>query len=376
MTSPPPEIPDGLDPVVAAYVRSGGDTGLTVELNQQAWSRWSIRPRMLRDVSELDPGVTLLGRRLAHPVLVAPMSGLSLLHAGGEMACARGAAAAAAGFCLTSGSSQTVAAVAAASGPFLQQVYLWPERDQMLPFVEEVVSAGALGFLLTVDSPPQAARYGFRSRVTGMRAVASPNFEGGGPPAGSPADSGPEDIRWLTEVSGLPVLVKGVLRGDDAQVAMDAGAAGIVVSNHGGRGIDGSVTTAEALPEVAEAVAGRGLVLADGGIRQGEDVVRALALGADAVLVGRPVAWALARGGADGVAALLPGGGTRELARLLPEFGEPAGGGDAGEARARLFEQVLVLLEQLADAGPVVMVIEDAHWADRSTRDLLAFLIR
>lgn len=209
------------------------------------------------------------------------MSGLSVLHAGGEMACARGAAAAAAGFCLTSGSSQTVAAVAAASGPFLQQVYLWPERDRMLPLVEEVVAAGALGFLVTVDSLPQAARYGVRSRVTGMRAVASPNFEGGGPPAGSPPDTGPEDIRWLTEVSGLPVLVKGVLRGDDAQVAIDAGAAGIVVSNHGGRGIDGSVTTAEALPEVAEAVAGRGLVLADGGIRQGEDVVRALALGAD-----------------------------------------------------------------------------------------------
>jgi 4-hydroxymandelate oxidase len=305
MTGLPPEIPDDLDPVVAAYVRSGGATGLTVELNQQAWSRWSIRPRMLRDVSALDPGVTVLGRRLPHPVLVAPMSGLSLLHAGGETACARGAAEAGAGFCLTSGSSHTVAEVAAVSGPFLQQVYLWPDRERMLTFVEAVVAAGALGFVLTVDSPPQAARYGFRGRVSGMRAVESPNFAGGRPPAGSPADTGPADIRWLTEVSGLPVLVKGILRGDDARVAMDAGAAGIVVSNHGGRGIDGSVTTAEALPEVVEAVAGTGVVLADGGIRQGEDVVRALALGADAVLVGRPVAWALARSGADGVTALL-----------------------------------------------------------------------
>jgi isopentenyl diphosphate isomerase/L-lactate dehydrogenase-like FMN-dependent dehydrogenase len=133
MSGAPPEVPDDLDPVVAAYVRSGGDTGLTVELNQQAWSRWSIRPRMLRDVSELDPGVTVLGRRLAHPVLVAPMSGLSLVHAGGETECARGAAAARAGFCLTPGSSKTVAEVAAVSGPFLQQVYLWPERDRMLP---------------------------------------------------------------------------------------------------------------------------------------------------------------------------------------------------------------------------------------------------
>ena len=297
--------PDDLDPMVAAYVRSGSVTGLTVELNERAWGRWSIRPRMLRDVTHVDAGVTVLGRHLPHPVLVAPMSGLSWLDPGGETACAAGAFAAGAGFCLTSGSSQTVAEVGAASGPFLQQVYLWKERDRMRPFVEAVVSAGALGFLLTVDSPPQAARYGFRGRMSGLPAVVSPNFEGGRPPPGSPADTGPADIAWLREASGLPVLVKGILRGDDAVVALDAGAAGIVVSNHGGRQIDGSVTTAEVLPEIVDAVAGRGLVLADGGIRQGEDVVRALALGADAVLVGRPVAWALAHGGADGVCRLL-----------------------------------------------------------------------
>jgi 4-hydroxymandelate oxidase len=303
MSTEPP--PDHLDPTVAAYVASGGATNLTVDLNERAWSHWSIRPRMLRDVSVVDPGVTLLGRRLPHPVLVAPMSGLSWLDAGGETACATGASAAGAAFCLTSGSARTLAEVGTASGPFLQQIYLWEDRDKMRPFVEAAVAAGALGFLLTVDSPPQAARYGFRGRVVGLPTVDSPNFEGGRPPPGSPADTGPADIGWLAKLSGRPVLVKGILRGDDAAVAMDAGAAGIVVSNHGGRQIDGSVTTAEALPEVVEAVAGRGAVLADGGIRQGEDVVRALALGADAVLVGRPVAWALARSGAGGVQSLL-----------------------------------------------------------------------
>jgi 4-hydroxymandelate oxidase len=301
-TEPPP---DHLDPTVAEYVASGGATNLTVELNERAWRRWSLRPRVLRDVSVVDPGVTLFGRRLPHPILVAPMSGLSWLDAGAETACATGASAAGATFCLTSGSARTLAEVGEASGPFLQQIYLWDERERMEPFVEAAVAAGAMGFLLTVDSPPQAARYGFRGRVIGLPAVDSPNFDGGRPPAGSPADLGPADIAWLTGLSGLPVLVKGILRGDDAEIAMEAGAAGIAVSNHGGRGIDGSVTTAEALPEVVDAVAGRGVVLVDGGIRQGEDVVRALALGADAVLVGRPVAWALARAGAGGVQSLL-----------------------------------------------------------------------
>lgn len=312
----PQAPPETLDPRIAAYLGSGGSTGLTVELNERAWSRWSLRPRMLRDVSQIDPFVTVLGHRFAHPVLVAPMSGLSWLHHDGEVGCAAAARAADAGFCLTSGSAREVADVAAVSGPYLQQLYLWPDRERMKPFVQAAVAAGALGFLLTVDSPPQAAFHGFRNRVRGLPAVRSPNFDGGGPPPGSPADTGPQDIGWLRTFSGLPVLVKGILRADDASIAVEAGAAGIAVSNHGGRQIDGSITTAEALPEIVRAVAGRAQVLVDGGIRQAEDVIRALALGADAVLVGRPVAWALARGGPPAVQQLLTDLANGVLAQL------------------------------------------------------------
>ncbi|MEO8828273.1 alpha-hydroxy acid oxidase [Lapillicoccus sp.] len=323
--------PDHLDREVTAYVAGGGETGLTVELNERAWDRWSLRPRVLRDVSTVDPSVTVLGHRVAHPVFVAPMAGLSWLDPGGEVACAAGARAAGMGFCLSSGSASTLDDVGMATGPFLQQVYLWPERDRMRPFLEACATAGAMGFLLTVDSPPQAARYGFRGRLGPLPFVSAPNFDGGRPPAGSPADSGPADIAWLRDVSGLPVVVKGILRGDDAATALDAGAAGVAVSNHGGRQVDGSITTAEALPEVVEAVGGRGLVLVDGGIRQAEDIVRALALGADAVLVGRPVAWALARGGegevcrlltalADGVVAQMALCGAATAADLTPDL--------------------------------------------------------
>lgn len=320
MTDPfgyrPPGPPPDLDPKVAAYLAGGGTTGATVELNERAWSRWSLRPHMLRDVTSVDPSITLLGHRFGSPFLVAPMSGLSWLHPDGELACAAGADDAGVGFCLTSGSSRTLAEIGAVTGPYLQQIYCWPERERMKPFVDAAVAAGAIGFLLTVDSPPQAAVNGFRGRVLGLPPVVSPNFAGGRPPPGSPADTGPDDIGWLGRFSGLPVLVKGILRGDDAALAIEAGAAGIAVSNHGGRQLDGSITTAEALPEVVAAVAGRGAVLVDGGIRAPEDVLRALALGADAVLIGRPVGWALATGGRAAVRDLLAGWAAGVVAQL------------------------------------------------------------
>ncbi len=311
-TSMPESVPAG----VAHYIDSGGDTGLTVALNEAAWKRWSLQPRVLQDVSSIDTTVDLLGTRMNSPILVAPMSGLGSVHPGGESECARGASAAGVTFCLTSGSSQDVETVGRAAGPFLQQIYLWPDRELIRPFLERVAAAGAIGLLLTVDSPPQAAFYGFRSRVTGLGPVRSPHFPDGDPPPGSPADLTFADIGWLREASGLPVLVKGVLHPDDASTAVEAGAAGVVVSNHGGRQMDGGLTTAEALPEIAAAVGGRAPVLVDGGLRSGEDVVRALALGADAVLIGRPVAWALGHGGASAVTALLTGLQQAMLAQL------------------------------------------------------------
>jgi 4-hydroxymandelate oxidase len=298
-------MPDFVPSVVTQYFAAGGDTGLTVELNRQAWKHWSLVPRVLRDVSAIDTAVDLLGIRMASPILVAPMSALGHAHPGGEAECAAGAAAAGVTFCLTSGSSQEVERVGRAAGPFLQQVYLWPDRERIRPFLNRAAQAGAVGLILTVDSPPQAAGYGFRGAVTDLPPVHSPHFPDGRPPSGSPADLTAEDLQWLRQASGLPVIVKGVLHPDDAVIAVEAGAAGVLVSNHGGRQIDGCLTTAEALPDIAGAVARRVPVLVDGGLRSADDIVRALALGADGVLLGRPVAWALGHAGAEGVRDLL-----------------------------------------------------------------------
>ena len=305
-------MPTSVASVVAEYFSAGGDTGLTVRLNQTAWQHWALVPRVFRDVTDIELGVELFGIRMPSPFLVAPMSALSALHPGGEAECAIGAGAAGVTFCLTSGSAQPVESVARGSGPFLQQIYLWSDRERIRAFLDRVVAAGAAALVVTVDSPPQAGKYGFRSRVRDLPPVRSPHFADGVPPSGSPADFSPADIEWLRRAAGLPVLVKGVLHPDDAVIAVEAGAAGVVVSNHGGRQMDGCLTTAEALPEVAAAVGKRVPVLVDGGLRCAEDVVRALALGADAVLLGRPVAWAFGHGGADGVTTLL-----RDLQRDL-----------------------------------------------------------
>lgn len=314
-TTPPPGtsaaaqsltgMPESVPAVVAEYFEGGGDNGLTVRLNEDAWKRWSLQPRVFRDVSVIDTAVNLFGIQMSSPMLVAPMASLSNLHVGGEAECAEGARAAGVTMCLTSGSAQEVEAVGHAGGAFLQQLYLWRDRNRIRPFLDRAAAAGAVAFVLTVDSPPQAALYGFRSWVTGLPPVHSPHFEGGVPPSGSPADLTCEDISWLRKVGGLPVVVKGVQHPDDAVAAVQAGAAGVVVSNHGGRQSDGGLTTAEVLPEVVAALGGRAPVLVDGGIRSGEDIVRGLALGASAVLIGRPVARALARGGAASVTHLL-----------------------------------------------------------------------
>lgn len=300
-------MPESVSAAVANYVAAGGDTGLTVMLNEAAWQRWSLQPRVLRDISAIDTSVYLFGISMSSPIVVAPMSSLSSVHDGGEAECAAGASAAGVTLCLTSGSAQDVETVGRVGGPFLQQLYLWSDRERIRPFLERAAAAGAVGFVLTVDSPPQASNYGFRNRLSGLERVHSPHFPDGVPPSSSPADLSCEDISWLHDAGGLPVVVKGVLHPDDAAAAVQAGAAGVVVSNHGGRQTDGCLTTAEVLPEVAAAVGGRVPVLVDGGIRSGEDIVRALALGANAVLIGRPVAWALARGGAVAVTHLLTG---------------------------------------------------------------------
>ena len=276
---------------VRRYYAGGAGEERTLAEAETAWQAVRLRPRVLRDVSAVDTSVELLGTRLATPVLCGPSAAHGLAHPEAEAATARGVAAAGSLLVLSTRATLLPAEVAA-PGPWWWQAYVVKDRGLTRARAEAAVAAGARAVVLTGDVPWLGSRGGAtRLDLTGA------------PAPGDEQDPsiGLDAIGLLAEATGLPVLVKGVLRGDDAQACLDAGAAGVVVSNHGGRQLDRAVATARALPEVADAVAGRAPVLVDGGLRSGLDVLCALALGADAVLLGRPVLWALASGGADGV---------------------------------------------------------------------------
>lgn len=275
---------------VRRYWDGGAGDEATLREATAAWTRLRLRPRVLRDVSAVDTSLDLLGSRLATPVLVAPTALHGLAHPDAEAATARGAADAGSLLVLSTRSSRPLEEVPA--GPWWLQTYVVRDRGLTRALVQRAAAAGATALVLTGDTP-----YLGRRSVLG-RAPLPPEQE-------QDPSVGLEVIAELAAAAGLPVLVKGVLRGDDALACLAAGAAGIVVSNHGGRQLDRAVSTAEALPEVVDAVAGRAPVLVDGGLRCGLDVLCALALGADAVLLGRPVLWALAADGAAGVRACL-----------------------------------------------------------------------
>jgi 4-hydroxymandelate oxidase len=298
------------------YYAGGSGREAALRDGPEAWRRVTLRPRVLRDVRRVDTSVTLAGARLPTPVCVAPMGFHHLASPDGELASARGAAAAGALYVLSSRSTRRIEDVAAVlagqDGRWWFQVYVLRDRSLTEDLVRRAAAAGAEGLVLTADAPV----LGRRRRNRGEDLIANADFLinlghlDDVAAAEQAPDVGLDDIGWLREISGgLPVLVKGVLRGDDAAACAAAGAAGIVVSNHGGRQLDAAVPTASALPEVAAALAAYPgcEVLVDGGLRSGLDVLRALALGARAALVGRPVLWALACGGADGVRDLLAG---------------------------------------------------------------------
>ena len=300
-----------LAPEVFDYFAGGSGEESTLEDNRSAWARLRLRPRVLRDVSRVDTATTLLGTALSAPVLVAPTAFHSLAHPDAEFATARGTREAGSLLVLSSRASRRLEDVAALAGPWWWQVYVLKDRGLTRALVQRAAAAGAQALVLTGDTP----QVGRKRRNRGEAALPLPegdflaNLEGLTHRA--LAEQAPDvtfaDIAWLRELSGLPVLVKGVLRGEDARECLHHGAAGLVVSNHGGRQLDGALATADALPEVVEACAGRAPVLVDGGVRSGRDVLRALALGARAVLLGRPVLWGLATGGAQGVRGVLEG---------------------------------------------------------------------
>jgi 4-hydroxymandelate oxidase len=298
------------------YYAGGSGRERTLRANARAWRDVWIAPRVLRDVSSVDTTTTLLGTEFATPLCVAPTGFHGLAHPDGELATAAGAAAAGALFVLSTRSTRLIEevgdVVAAAGGAWWFQVYLMRERELTAGLVRRAVAAGAAALVLTADTPVVG-----RKRRDSDEVVSDQDFLVNLGPLDDMSAAGQgayvtfADIAWLREVAGgrLPVVVKGVLRGDDAAACRANGAAAVIVSNHGGRQLDGALPSAAALPGVAGALSGAAgcEVYADGGIRSGEDALAALGLGARAVFLGRPPLWALACGGADGVRSLLAG---------------------------------------------------------------------
>ncbi len=283
------------------YFAGGAGDELTLTDNRRSFDRWLIRPRFLRGSGTPDTSTRLLETDLSFPVLVAPCAYQRMAHPDGEMATARAATRQGTVMCVSTTTVDYLEHVAAAApGPKWWQLYVFADRQVTADVLARVAASGFEAIVWTVDFPVA----GLRHRDTRNGFVM---------PIGMPwedltFDPGLtwDDLGWIrTQVAGLPVLVKGLLTAEDAAIALEAGADGIVVSNHGGRQLDGSPAALDALPEIAETVAGRVPVLMDGGVRRGTDVLKALALGATAVMVGRPTVWGLAVGGEDGVTDVL-----------------------------------------------------------------------
>jgi 4-hydroxymandelate oxidase len=296
------------------YYAGGSGRERTLRANERAWRQVWLAPRVLRRVSAVDTRARLLGTEFATPLAVAPTGYHGLAHPDAELATAAGAAAAGALFVLSTRSSRPIEevaeVVAAAGGAWWFQVYLMRDRELTAGLVRRAVAAGAAALVLTADTPVVGRKRRNSERVRDEDFLVNLGPLADLSTANQAADVTFTDIAWLRDLGGgVPVVVKGVLRPDDAGLCRDQGAAAVIVSNHGGRQLDGALPSAVALPGVAGGLraAGDPEVYADGGVRSAEDALAALALGARAVFLGRPALWALACGGAEGVRSLMAG---------------------------------------------------------------------
>jgi len=338
-----------------AYLSGGAADEITLRANRAAWDALQLHPRVLRKLAGGHTRVHLLGRELAHPILLAPIAYQRLFHADGELAVAHAAAAQSAGLVLSAQASMAMEEVAAPmradpqAGPLWFQLYWRDDRDFMRALLERVARAGFEALVLTVDAPVHGARD--RERRAGFKLpehIRAVNLGG----LKKPLDLQPgqsalfdglmpraatwDEIDWLRAHSPLPLLLKGVSHVDDAREALQRGVAGFIVTNHGGRALDTLPASADLLPYLRTGLGPQVPLLVDGGIRRGTDVLKAMALGANAVLVGRPYVHALAAAGALGVAHAL---------RLLRDELEIA--------------MALAGCKTLADAGPQLLWTKD-----------------
>ncbi len=305
------------------YYFGGSDDEVSLRANHEDFARWRLRPRMLTGVTEPSVATTVLGTPIAMPVIIAPTAYHQLAHPDRELATARAAAGAGTIMCLSSLSTTSIEDVAAATGaPKWFQLYVFRDREITRDLVQRAHAAGFLALCVTVDVPgvsrrERDMRNGFQLPAgVAMRSLSDETLRGFPPEAagsGLTAYVGQQfdptlswqSLEWLRSLSPLPIIIKGILTGEDARLAAEHGAAAVVVSNHGGRQLDSAVSGIQALPEVVEAAGGSIEIYMDGGVRRGTDVLKALALGARAVLLGRPILWGLAANGEEGVAHVL-----------------------------------------------------------------------
>jgi isopentenyl diphosphate isomerase/L-lactate dehydrogenase-like FMN-dependent dehydrogenase len=309
---------ESLDPGAHGYFAGGASDERTLRENVAAFSRWRLRPRVLVDVAEVSTGTTVLGEELAMPILVAPVAFQQLAHPDGEAGMARASAAAGTVMCLSTLATARPREIAAAApdARLWFQLYCFRDRGVTRALLDEAVEAGFRAIALTVDAPRPGRRE--RDLRSGFRLPAAVSVPSVVEATGARGPISVADVLGLVDPAldwsdfealvgdcSLPILLKGVMTAEDAVLAADRGAAGVIVSNHGGRQLDGVAATVDAVGEVAEAVGDRVEVLMDGGVRRGTDVLTALALGARAVLVGRPPLWGLATAGEGGARRVL-----------------------------------------------------------------------
>lgn len=304
-----------LERMAYEYIAGGAADEVTLRRNRESFAEIRLKPRVLVDVSRIDTRLTLLGQEFAFPILLAPTAFHKLVHPEGELATARGAAAAEATLTVSSFASTSIERIAQCKpGRLWFQLYCLPDRGFTRELIGRAESAGCHALVITVDTPVGPTRdREARVRFQLPAGIDMENLRGVGG-AGGPDRSHErmysavldpgltwKTVEWIRSFARVPLILKGILAPEDARQAAESGAAAVIVSNHGARNLDTSPATIEALPRVAEATQGRIPLLLDGGVRRGTDVLKAVALGAHAVLIGRPYLWGLACSGAEGV---------------------------------------------------------------------------